>query len=169
MTSILKVTEIQDPTNSNTALSIDSSGNPTINGYITRAKNCAFLAHTPTAASAVADTVLKWQQEIFDTDNCFDHTTGLFTAPVNGIYFFSFHSLIKDNNYMVSDFQHSGMSNDVRMQSRAVSANGGINGAGHVFQMNATETMGIYNLGSSYSEAYQDDYCAFSGYLISAT
>ena len=32
MTSILKVTEIQDPTNSNTALTIDSSGDITLNG-----------------------------------------------------------------------------------------------------------------------------------------
>ena len=159
----LGVNTIKENTGTTTALSIDSSG------YITRSKNCAFLAHTPTAASATADTILKWTTEVFDTDSCFDHTTGLFTAPVNGIYFFSFHSLIKDNNYMVSDFAHSGMSNDVRMQSRAVSANGGINGAGHVFQMNANETMGIFNSGATYSEAYQDDYCAFSGYLISAT
>ena len=31
MSSILKVSEIQDPTNGNTALSIDSSGNPSLN------------------------------------------------------------------------------------------------------------------------------------------
>ena len=35
MTSILKVTEIQDPTNSNTALTIDSSGNVTFSGNAT--------------------------------------------------------------------------------------------------------------------------------------
>ena len=35
MTSILKVTSIQDPTNSNTALTIDSSGNVTFSGNAT--------------------------------------------------------------------------------------------------------------------------------------
>ena len=34
MSSILKVSEIQDPTNGNTALSIDSSGNSVIKGHI---------------------------------------------------------------------------------------------------------------------------------------
>jgi len=158
----LGVNTIKENTGTTTAITIDSSG------YITRSKNCAFLAHTPTNATATINSVLAWSQEIFDTDNCFNATTGLFTAPVDGIYFFSFHSLIKDNTFMVADFQHSGMSNDIRMQSRAVSANGGLAGAAHVFQMDANDTMGIYNLGADYSQAYQDDYCAFSGYLISA-
>ena len=160
--STLHLSNIKESNGTNEALSINSSG------YIARTKNCAFLAHTPTAATATADSVLAWSQEIFDSDSCFNATTGLFTAPVNGYYFFSFHSLIKDNDFMVADFQHSGMSNDVRIQSRAVSANGGLVSAGHVFQMNANETMGIYNQGATYSEAYQDDYCAFSGFLISA-
>ena len=34
MTSILKVSEIQDPTNSNSALSVDSSGNVTFSGNV---------------------------------------------------------------------------------------------------------------------------------------
>lgn len=161
--SKLYVNEVHSKTGSTKALELNSSG------YIKREKNCAFLAHTPTSASATADTVLKWSTEVFDTDSCFDHTTGLFTAPVSGIYFFSFHSLVKDNNYMVSDFQHSGMATDIRMQTRAVSANGGINSASHVFEMDANDTMGIYNQGATYSEAYQQEYCAFSGYLISAT
>ena len=160
MASELGVQTIQH-TNGTDAITIDSSG------YITRAKNCAFLAHTATAASATADTVLNWVTEVFDTDSCFDPTTGLFTAPVNGIYYFSFHSMIVDADYMVSKFQHSGMSTKIDMQSRATASNSGINSASHVFEMNANETMGIYNLGASYSEAAQGSNAAFSGYLIS--
>ena len=38
MTSTLKVSEIQDPTNSNTALTIDSSGNITTSGFVNQNK-----------------------------------------------------------------------------------------------------------------------------------
>ena len=162
MSSRILVDEIYGKTSGASALTVDSSG------YITRAKNCAFLAHSPTAASATADTILKWSTETFDTDSCFDPTTGLFTAPVNGLYFFGFHALIKDGDYMVAKFEHSGMSPIIQMQSRATAAYSGICSASHVFQMSANNTMGISNLGSSYSETTQDSYCAFSGHLISA-
>ena len=42
MTSILKVTEIQDPTNSNSALSVDSSGGVTFGGDVTFSGNATF-------------------------------------------------------------------------------------------------------------------------------
>lgn len=163
MTSILKVTEIQDPTNSNTALEIDSSG------YIKRGKNCAFLAYAATSATYNQNNILAWQYTDFNIDSCFDKSTGLFTAPVNGLYFFSFHTLVPDSSsYYVAEFRHSGMSTDIKMQTRSVSAsNAGHTGASHVFSMNASETMGIYAYSSDYSNSRQDEYIAFSGYLIS--
>ena len=38
MSSILKVSEVQDPTNGNTALTIDSSGNITTSGFVNQNK-----------------------------------------------------------------------------------------------------------------------------------
>ena len=51
MSSILKVSEIQDPTNGNTALAIDSSGNSVIKGHIIK-----FHRHFHTIASTQSIT-----------------------------------------------------------------------------------------------------------------
>ena len=81
MTSILKVSSIQDPQNSNTALSIDTSGR------VTTPQRPAFSAtfsgdNTIGNMDVVVDVLLN-------VGNCFDSDTGAFTCPVDGVYSFS--------------------------------------------------------------------------------
>lgn len=85
MTSILKVTEIQDPTNSNKALEIDTSG---------RILTPARPAFSCRPTSAIARTTTGWQTVDFDTVD-FDigsnlHADGYYVCPVEGIYQFNF-------------------------------------------------------------------------------
>ena len=89
MASILKVNTIQDATNSNTALSIDSSGRVT-----TSTNRPAFMARrtsNQSAGTVVFDTVMVNQGSHYDNSN------GRFTAPIAGLYSFSC-SVLTDND-----------------------------------------------------------------------
>jgi hypothetical protein len=83
MTSILKVTEIQDPTNSNTALTIDSSGRvsrPVI--------PFAFVGFpgTDSYVAKTANTIVDFSYAFVNDGNHYDTSTYKFTCPVAGLY-----------------------------------------------------------------------------------
>ena len=87
MTSILKVSEIQDPTNSNSALTVDSTG---------RILTPARPAFSCRPTSAITYSASGWKTTVFDTVD-FDignnlHSDGYFICPVTGIYQFNFHA-----------------------------------------------------------------------------
>ena len=92
MASIIAVNELQH-TNGTTAATIDSSG------YVTKPKLAAFYVYCQNTADENLKTNLTHTigntsdfttvTEYTDTDNCFNATTGEFTAPVNGTYSFS--------------------------------------------------------------------------------
>ena len=89
MASILKVNTIQDATNSTTAISIDSSGRVT-----TSTNRPAFMARRTSGQSngiVVFDTVMLNQGSHYDNSN------GRFTAPIAGLYNFSF-NVLGDND-----------------------------------------------------------------------
>lgn len=78
MTSILKVSEIQDPTNSNTALTIDSSGRVT-----TPARPFINLLHNTDTNYAVPADITDWR--VHDSRGI-THSSGVITVPVDGLY-----------------------------------------------------------------------------------
>lgn len=59
MTSILKVSEIQDPTNSNTALTIDANGNVNIPGHVVQVVTGSTATAATSTTSTYADTGLS--------------------------------------------------------------------------------------------------------------
>ena len=97
MSSILKVSEIQDPTNGNTALSIDSSGrvfNPEVPAILAQGKtegNVTFANLAPVTFTLAADkaTYSKGITLVSETR---------FTVPVTGLYFASFTVYVNDAN-----------------------------------------------------------------------
>ena len=86
MTSILKVSEIQDPTNSNTALTIDSSGRP----LIANGKVPCFHVYRSTNQTITTATVtdVVYNANHFLHDWTLNTSTGVLTAGSNagGIY-----------------------------------------------------------------------------------
>ena len=88
MTSILKVTEIQDPTNGNTALTIDSTGRIFMPSRpVFKATN----GSSYTRDFSSGETLVDFDTVKIDVGNNYDNATGQsrFTAPVDGIYFFT--------------------------------------------------------------------------------
>jgi len=82
MTSILKVTEIQDPTNSNTALEIDSSGRVTLPQLI------AFHVYKSNQSDMGATDPVIFNVETTNLGSHYSTSTGRFTAPIAGTYRF---------------------------------------------------------------------------------
>ena len=83
MTSILKVSEIQDPTNSNTALTIDSAG------IITNSVPVGFSAKLQANQSGILNTTYTKIEMTstgaydFDTHNGWSNTNYYYTVPAN--------------------------------------------------------------------------------------
>ena len=84
--STLKVSTIQDVANSNTAISIDSSGR------VTTPAKPAFFAYLTADQSITLNSwdKIEFNATDFDTGSNFDSSTNnRFTAPVNGVYQFN--------------------------------------------------------------------------------
>ena len=64
MTSILKVSEIQDPTNSNTAISIDSSGNTFMAGHVVQVVSYNIGEGSPAFTNSTTVSVTSGQNVI---------------------------------------------------------------------------------------------------------
>lgn len=97
MTSILKVSTLKDPTNSNTALSIDASGRVT-----TPARPAFFAAATSNVDIATAATDQKVGfTEQFDIGDCYDNANSRFIAPCDGVYHFNFNVTFACNSSSV--------------------------------------------------------------------
>ena len=85
MTSILKVSSIQDPTNSNTALSIDTSGRVDMNASYVFDQWYLNANHTTDGDSDIT----AWSQVAFTGTgkvSGMSHSSGIFTFPQTGLY-----------------------------------------------------------------------------------
>lgn len=86
--STLKVSTIQDITNSNNAMSIDA------NGHVTFPSKIAFMAKmtanqsVTTASRTKINFAASTGARAFQTGSCYDNTNYRFDAPVAGLYYF---------------------------------------------------------------------------------
>jgi len=90
MTSILKVSEIQDPTNSNTALTIDSSGNIATGGRIDAGTSVyAQGSHNTTGTGTITFTT----NQITSGGCTFVDSNTAMQVPVDGLYMVHYDAL----------------------------------------------------------------------------
>ena len=97
MSSILKVSEIQDPTNGNTALSIDSSGRvsmPNVPAFGARQLSNSQSSN----GNDTANEILVFSSVLYNVGSGYNSSTGVFTCPLAGSYFFTFSGLY-DSSY----------------------------------------------------------------------
>jgi len=85
MTSILKVSKIQDPTNSNTALSIDTSGRIT-----TPARPAFSVIQIETSGTAAQTGQYTFNTVDTNVGSCWSTSNNRFEAPIDGVYHFAF-------------------------------------------------------------------------------
>jgi len=158
MASILKVNTIQDATNSNTAMTIDSSGNITHTGNVIKTGNPCFRmtgvagynggaggAYTPPIGNSNPHNFARTD---FDVGNCIA-TSGTtahtrFVAPVAGKYFF--HSM----------FQLGGIANDT--EARYVTTYYKVNGNLYSYGMSAVRDQDDgWGSGNAYAQVVHQD------------
>jgi len=89
MASEIGVQNIQH-TNGTTAITIDSSGNITASGNIITPARPSFQVGFTTSAwvQPSTNTDIAFDDVFFDTGNNYSTSTGRFTAPVDGVYYF---------------------------------------------------------------------------------
>ena len=174
MTSILKVSEIQDPTNGNTALTVDSSGRAV------RSKVPAwfFIVGTGHGAtnSLVADPVI-FNQKVLDDDGAGGTMSdgNNIKIPKSGVYWISYGGIKGSSASVVGRYNMvkvSGTGDDIFVQCRGEENSSYAQMAGSfvkylyadaVYKM-VTYNDGMWNGGSIAGAGFNDPY--WTGYLV---
>jgi len=168
MSSILKVSEIQDPTNGNTAATITSAGG--LPGGLQASKVYpsgltywpSFKARKTSGGNQTG--LLTFATVEFDKGNNFTSgASAKFTAPIDGVYFFTYSAVITNvTQGSTVVLKKNGSDTDIIVYS-GDSPYSGLTLAG-ALEMNATDYVQI-----NANVAVQQQYGAWSGFLITAT
>ena len=161
--STLKVGTIQDHANSNTATSIHSAGRVT-----QPAKPYFSYTNSGTSVANGAQTILKSDTLVDQVGGHYSTSTGMFTAPVTGLYLFT--GQVKHNDAQSYwYFDHLDSSNSritayIKHQ-RGSGSNGTTESSGsHIQHMVAGEKMAT---GMAHFTSTHTVYGYFAGYLVS--
>jgi len=159
MASILKVNTIQDATNSNTAMTIDTSGRvlkPTTPHF-----------HVGKSDGHVgASTTIVWNYVVRDTESAYSTSTGKYTVPLTGVWWFGVTALANNTDFIEIAMKEDGtqiFNSRSRDDGNTVSSSATISAAyyataGVEIAINTQADSSMYGTGSVYS--------FWTGYLI---
>ncbi len=165
MSSSILVDEIHGKTANTSALTIDSSGR-----VVLPQNKVAFQAmrsgnQTGYDGTSSATNPVIFNDEIYDISGNYDPSTGLFTAPVDGMYTF-YGTIYADA--VVLQLWH--LLNDARIASIGINtaaAGGGVTLGSGVIKMDANDTLGlkVYTNSSSRTIYANSVHTVFTGCL----
>jgi hypothetical protein len=152
MASILKVNTIQDATNSNTAMTIDTSGRvlkPTTPHFHVRKSD----------GHVGASTTIVWNNVVRDTESAYSTSTGKYTVPLTGVWWFGVSALANDTDFIEIAMKEDGtqiFNGRNRDDGNTVSSCATINvayyaTAGVEIALNTQADSSMYGVGSVYS------------------
>ena len=138
--------------------------NPSANGYSTGGVYHASL----TGIGVNPTNILILKHTVLNRGNHYSTTTGLFTAPVAGVYRFH-HAHLPDSTQggnvdNWAEFYINGGSTDapeMYVQTSQLSQHGAQLSGSAIFQLQANDTVGVYMYGGMHQR-----YATFNGYLI---
>ncbi|MFA5101111.1 MAG: hypothetical protein WC547_09540, partial [Candidatus Omnitrophota bacterium] len=140
----------------------------TTDGEVTKPSQPAFVARY--TGSISAPNYIKWGSVLTNTGGCYSSTTGLFTAPVDGMYMFGFHILLPSAG--TGDYRFAFYKNGAHWDCAIYTKDADEAGTWHtialtdIVYLNAGDTFGVYyqqGAGAAYNDA---NYNRFWGYLL---
>ena len=164
MASILKVNTIQDATNSNTAMSIDSTGRiltPARPSF--RAKRSGSATTVSSGNDIIFDDVTTATHGCHNIGSHYNTSTGIFTAPIEGVYFFAF-NVYQDNANDGQVDMYIGSQSVFTERGRSDGASYDTLSGGTVLKLSASNQVKLsVTLNSIYIDTNVHSFC---GYLI---
>ena len=148
-------------TNDTESMRIDTAGR------VTMPYQPAFCVHTPN--NGATNDIMKFQTVVVNRGNNYSTSTGLFTAPVTGVYQFNWHML--SNSLEGYHYGYLSKNGNVVVYAQSYTESGipttgeTITGAA-IVELVAGDTAGYYHFGLSYTDVYEGAYSVFSGHLI---
>ena len=141
---------------------IDSSGR------VTMPYQPSFRAYRTSSTTSTGNVII-WPNTFHNTGNHFNTTTGVFTAPVAGVYAVSLHYLTENSSTQVdAHVRVNGViNNGIRMRS-AGAANHKTTSATHAIYLHANDTIDVYfEAGGTFYSDSSYAWTEFSAHLLS--
>lgn len=157
--SILRLNKIQNPSGTDSIV-IDEN-----NGLAKNSVHSSFIAHTPNNGSANA--ILVFTQTIENIGNDYSTSTGLYTAPVKGLYSFSFSLLLYGTSNTGNHFYKNGVDIGIIIQNSSEDGNfiDSSQATIHV-HLEAGDTFGVFNKGADNEQVHESNKTWWSGGLV---
>ena len=158
MAGIVGLTELQH-TNGTSAATIDTSGR------LGHSVHSSFIAHTPNNGSVNA--ILVFTQTIENIGSNYDTSTGLYTAPIKGLYTFSFSLLLYGTSNTGNHFYKNGSDIGIIIQNSSEDGNFLDSSQATInIHLEAGDTFGVYNKGADNEQVHESNKTWWSGGLV---